>query len=51
MEAPAIPCGLIAKSMFNDTYSMKEKTSGNAITIDESDIAWETDVKHKFKNI
>ena len=41
-DAAANPCGLIARSFFNDTYSM----SGN--TIDETDIAWDSDVDEKF---
>jgi hypothetical protein len=40
--AAANPCGLIARSFFNDTYIM----SGN--TIDETDIAWDSDVDEKF---
>ena len=26
LEAPAVPCGLIAKSFFTDTYSLKKKS-------------------------
>ncbi len=50
--APAIPCGLVAKSMFNDTYELwtAESTPTN-VTIDDSNIAWESDKKYKFKNI
>lgn len=51
---PAIPCGLVAKSMFNDTFVLidKSKTApNNVITIDQSNIAWSSDITYKFKNI
>lgn len=41
-DAAANPCGLIARSFFNDTYSI------SGLTIDESDIAWDSDVDNKF---
>ena len=43
---PATPCGLIAKSFFNDTYELwkvNDDTENENITIDDSEIAWETD--------
>lgn len=48
----AHPCGLVAKSLFNDTYSLFNTTGGalNRVSINESNIAWESDVKYKFKN-
>lgn len=46
----AVPCGLIAKSFFNDTYQLKNE-KGEPITIDESNIAWEADKKLKYKNV
>jgi len=56
-DEAAIPCGLIAKSLFNDTYEVwannktGDKTALNVnITIDDSSIAWESDVNYKFKN-
>jgi len=53
---PAIPCGLVAKSFFNDTYALHKCTDDACsdpakITIDESDIAWASDKSYKFKNI
>lgn len=45
---PANPCGLIAKSVFNDTYTFFDSL-GNQIAIDESNIAWDSDKDHKFK--
>ena len=64
-DDPAIPCGLVAKSFFNDTYALrscnandvncqvnsKTESQGSIIDISESGIAWESDVKFKFKNI
>ena len=53
-EWPAIPCGLIAKSIFNDHFTFWKKESDTKKvnqTIDITDIAWESDVKHKFHNI
>jgi len=41
-------CGLIAWSMFNDTFDLqKENTS---ITLRKDGIAWESDKEKKFKN-
>lgn len=48
-DAAAYPCGLVAKSFFNDTFVLE--TGGNAISIDDANIAWESDVKYKFKNL
>lgn len=47
---PANPCGLIAKSVFTDTYSIVDKNTLNAVTIDETNIAWKSDIKYKYKN-
>mmetsp|Transcript_35451 Transcript_35451/g.35114 ORF Transcript_35451/g.35114 Transcript_35451/m.35114 type:complete len:190 (+) Transcript_35451:267-836(+) len=41
-SAAANPCGLIARSFFNDTFSMFNHS------IDETDIAWDSDVEEKF---
>jgi hypothetical protein len=57
-EQPAIPCGLVAKSFFNDTYDLKRctdeskdcKTTVN-ITIEQTNIAWASDKEYKFNNI
>jgi hypothetical protein len=49
--APANPCGLIAKSYFNDTYKLYSgdyvKTE---IKIDETGIAWQADREWKYKH-
>jgi len=39
LEDVAIPCGLIAKSLFNDKFKMTKK-DGTPVTIDEKNIAW-----------
>ena len=48
----AIPCGLIAKSFFNDKYELYKNSisNDNKITIDEKDIAWQADKDIKYKN-
>jgi hypothetical protein len=54
--AVANPCGLIAKSLFTDTYAMSTTTSSSSgaispVIIDSSNIAWKSDVEYKFKNL
>lgn len=44
----AWPCGLVAKSFFNDTFALYN-TSGR-VAINENGIAWESDKEYKFKN-
>lgn len=46
---PAIPCGLVAKSVFTDRYNLS--LDGNAVSIDEKGIAWESDIEYKFANM
>jgi len=43
-----LPCGLVAASMFNDTFRL-EKSDG-VITLRKDGIAWKSDVEKKFKN-
>jgi len=43
------PCGLIAWSVFNDTFALK-KTDGSEVAVSKKGIAWESDVRDKFKN-
>ncbi|KAL9266658.1 ALA-interacting subunit 3-like protein [Drosera capensis] len=45
-DVPIVPCGLIAWSLFNDTYqfSVNEKS----LQVSKKGIAWESDQKHKF---
>lgn len=52
-DQPANPCGLVAKSVFTDTYTLMPGVGidyDNQILIDQTNIAWESDVNHKFKN-
>lgn len=44
---PANPCGLIAKSLFNDTYSLANG-DGELIEINENNIAWDSDKKGRY---
>ena len=46
----AHPCGLIAKSFFNDTFGLKKQGSDEEIFISDEGIAWSID-KKKFKNL
>jgi len=48
-ENAAIPCGLIAKSIFTDSYAIEDST-GAEVKIYQKDIAWSSDVKYKFLN-
>jgi len=44
-----LPCGLIAWSMFNDTFSLYDP-SNNSIALKKEGIAWSSDVQYKFSN-
>ncbi|GJN15029.1 hypothetical protein PR202_gb01914 [Eleusine coracana subsp. coracana] len=44
--APIVPCGLIAWSLFNDTYSFS--VNKKAIEVNKKNIAWESDKSSKF---
>ncbi|KAH7298878.1 hypothetical protein KP509_25G062700 [Ceratopteris richardii] len=48
-DQPIIPCGLIAWSLFNDTYSFT--ISGNAVPVNKKGISWKSDRYHKFGNV
>ena len=57
-DLPAIPCGLVAKSYFNDTFElihMDKDESGhekeNPVSINTKSIAWSSDLDFKFSNI
>ncbi|PIM97719.1 Cell cycle control protein [Handroanthus impetiginosus] len=43
---PIVPCGLIAWSLFNDTYSLLRNDV--PLPINKKDIAWQSDKTHKF---
>ncbi|MCQ2821173.1 MAG: CDC50/LEM3 family protein [archaeon] len=52
-EDIAIPCGLIAKSVFTDGFELYHEDDGkmgDLVEIDETNIAWPAD-KKKFKNV
>ena len=55
-DDPAYPCGLVAKSLFNDTFSLTPiddggNTNSVPIEINDDNIAWESDREYKFKNL
>ncbi|XP_057466123.1 putative ALA-interacting subunit 2 [Actinidia eriantha] len=43
---PIVPCGLIAWSLFNDTYSFSRGTE--ELKVNRKNIAWKSDRDHKF---
>ncbi|KAL4431552.1 hypothetical protein ABPG74_017257 [Tetrahymena malaccensis] len=45
----AWPCGLIAASLFNDTYTLLDP-SNNHVPISSTNIAWPSDKSTKYKN-
>ena len=45
-EMPIVPCGLIAWSMFNDTYGFS--LNDKAIQVNKKGIAWKSDREYKF---
>ncbi len=45
-----MPCGVIARSLFNDSYALYT-LDDIRIPIDEKGIAWQSDIDNKFKNV
>ncbi|XP_065851966.1 ALA-interacting subunit 3 [Euphorbia lathyris] len=45
-NAAIVPCGLIAWSLFNDTYSFSRNNT--EIQVNKKDISWKSDREHKF---
>ncbi|CAN8303268.1 unnamed protein product [Cochlearia groenlandica] len=43
---PIVPCGLIAWSLFNDTYALSRNNT--PLTVNKNGIAWKSDKEHKF---
>ncbi|KAA8519450.1 hypothetical protein F0562_013675 [Nyssa sinensis] len=43
---PIVPCGLIAWSLFNDTFTFSRGTEG--LRVNRKNIAWKSDRDHKF---
>lgn len=53
-EDQAIPCGLIAKSIFTDDFTLMKEIAGGkdtATDIGRINIAWASDIEYGFKNI
>ncbi|KAH9287845.1 hypothetical protein KI387_031962 [Taxus chinensis] len=47
---PIVPCGLIAWSLFNDTYNFSIR--GTPLSVNKKHISWKSDREHKFgKNV
>jgi len=44
-----LPCGLIARSLFNDTFSLWSE-NGTAVPLSIEGVAWKSDVQTKFNN-
>lgn len=47
---PIIPCGLIAWSLFNDTYNFSVST-GQTLNVNKTGISWKSDREHKFGDV
>ncbi|GMH13224.1 hypothetical protein Nepgr_015065 [Nepenthes gracilis] len=45
-NAPIVPCGLVAWSLFNDTYQFS--VNDKSLKVSKKDIAWKSDQKRKF---
>lgn len=45
---PIVPCGLIAWSLFNDTYSFTTGNNNKSLVVNKKGIAWKSDRDHKF---
>ncbi|XP_055811340.1 ALA-interacting subunit 1-like [Solanum dulcamara] len=45
---PIVPCGLIAWSLFNDTYSFTSGNNNKSLVVNKKGIAWKSDRDHKF---
>jgi hypothetical protein len=46
----ARPCGLVARSHFNDTFEIFPQEGQNEVKISFKDISWDFDRHEKFKN-
>jgi len=44
------PCGLIARSVFNDTFKLRTANSSKYVTLSMQNIAWDSDIQIKFNN-
>jgi len=51
-SGPATPCGLVAKSYFTDDYNLTNTATPTVnVTINQANIAWESDKTYKFANL
>lgn len=44
------PCGLVAWSAFNDSFAMRNARTGAAVAVEQTGIAWASDLLHKYAN-
>jgi hypothetical protein len=49
-DQPAFPCGLVARSYFNDTFQLIRVANNTEVVINGTGIAWPDDINYKFKN-
>lgn len=51
-KKPIVPCGSLANSMFNDTFTLYRKVNGKytVVPLDGKGIAWWTDYNIKYRN-
>uniref|UniRef100_A0A1D1XX27 ALA-interacting subunit n=1 Tax=Anthurium amnicola TaxID=1678845 RepID=A0A1D1XX27_9ARAE len=47
-NGPIVPCGLIAWSLFNDTYNFT--LNNQPLSVNKKEISWKSDRDHKFGN-
>ena len=52
-QQAAFPCGLVARSMFNDSFTLYLNSNGTNSTINISNkgIAWPDDINYRYKNL
>ncbi|KAJ6768283.1 ALA-INTERACTING SUBUNIT [Salix koriyanagi] len=43
-----VPCGLIAWSLFNDTYIFSRRQNNQSLTVNKKGIAWKSDKEKRF---
>ncbi len=49
-DQPVFPCGLVARSYFNDTFKLARVSNNTELFINDTGIAWPDDKTYKFKN-
>lgn len=54
-DAVAYPCGLVAQSLFNDTFIISKTypfaPGAGQVFINDTNIAWKSDTTYRFKNL